>query len=203
MNYFIAINCSEVSNYLKTLQYEIEVPNKVNYAQNFHLTLKFLGKIDDEQTINMIKKRLETFSFDKEFKKINNNKKNNSELNITLSHIGEFVVGEQRRIVWVGIKEKELLKSIQEKVDNLLYPILEKDKRFFPHITLLRIKNNNKSLFNWNLFEQRIKSKYVNTQFIDERIMKVNKIELLKSSYNNKTKETKYEALAKYYLNEN
>ena len=134
MRLFIAIELPEdIKNYLRQIQQQLpEV--RMSKAKDFHLTLKFLGEIDETMAEN-IKRELEKISFEK--------------FSLTLSDIGVFPNERNVRVVWTGLKEcKELIK-LQKAVEAALRSFgFKSDKRFHPHLTLARIKHvDDKKLF--------------------------------------------------------
>lgn len=120
MRTFISIDIPEkIKKEIVKIQSSLpEFIGKKTEFENLHLTLKFLGEVD-EKKIGEIKKRL---------KKI---KLNSFEAEI--SSIGMF----SDRIIWIGIRNcVELQKEIDEKFQDLF----EKEKRFMGHLTIARIK---------------------------------------------------------------
>jgi 2'-5' RNA ligase len=95
---------------------------KKTEPENLHLTLKFLGEIDEEKIIE-IKRRLKDVKF-KAF-----------ECNI--NEIGVFSP-KYVKIVWVHLSKcNKLQKLIDEKLDGLF----ERENRFMSHVTNLKNKN--------------------------------------------------------------
>lgn len=105
---------------------------KINWVkeENFHLTLKFIGKTQAKQILEIIKTlehcALQTDAF-----------------SMQLNRIGIFGSAYHARVVWAGISENEPL----NKLHNRLVQDLEKigfpsdRQNFVPHFTLGRIKN--------------------------------------------------------------
>jgi RNA 2',3'-cyclic 3'-phosphodiesterase len=98
---------------------------KVTELENLHLTLKFLGEINEEtlkkieQTLNEIK--LKPFQ-------------------AKLGTIGTFSHHKQPRIVWVKVDGKGMY-ELQRAIDNALVKIdVAPEVRFMSHLTLARIK---------------------------------------------------------------
>ena len=94
---------------------------RLTSSENLHLTLKFLGEIEDS-VINDVKKRL-SFIKHPPFK-------------LTLKDIGVF---SQKfiKIIWVKVSEVPL----QLLIDNCLNEIFELENRFMGHITIARVKS--------------------------------------------------------------
>lgn len=98
---------------------------------NIHLTLKFLGEIDDEQVVK-IKTSLDEIV------------KNHRPFNIHLAKIGAFPKLSYPRVVWVAIDEgcqecKTLAKSIEEAMEKLGFK--KEERPFSPHLTLGRVRS--------------------------------------------------------------
>ncbi len=131
---FIAINLSE--NAKKGL-FKIEGSlknilnhSKVNWVkrENFHITLRFLGNIEEKQ-IDILKNALSSlFS-------------NYERFELNFHNFGVFPGIKRPRILWVGSDYispfQKLYKGFNEVIEDLGFP---EDKPFLPHITLGRIK---------------------------------------------------------------
>lgn len=99
-------------------------------SDNLHLTLKFLGNIDETQVASIsahldeIGKRVPPFSF-------------------SLSGTGAFPDFRRPRVIWIGLKGYEPAMRIVSDIDNALTAEgFEREKRpFSPHITLGRVRS--------------------------------------------------------------
>lgn len=91
--------------------------------ENLHLTLKFLGEIE-ETRVEEIKKRLETIK--------------NKRFNGSFSDLGTFSENFLR-IIWLKVAGKEIL-ELQKDVDEVLSDLFEKENRFMSHLTIARIR---------------------------------------------------------------
>jgi 2'-5' RNA ligase len=120
MRTFIAIEIpEEIKEEIVKIQNQLsEFNGKKTKFENLHLTLKFLGEINEEE-IEEIKKRL---------KKI---KLNSFEAEI--NSMGVF----SDRIVWLNVKNCE---ELQKEIDEKLLGFFEKEKRFMGHLTIARVK---------------------------------------------------------------
>ncbi len=94
---------------------------KLTKPENLHLTLKFLGEIDEEN-IEKTKEKLRAIKFPK-FK-------------ITLGNIGVFSE-KFIRIVWLHLNGVE---ELQKVIDERLKDLFEPERRFMSHLTIARIK---------------------------------------------------------------
>jgi len=120
MRTFIAIDIPEkIKKEIIKIQNQLpEFKGKKTEIENLHLTLKFLGEVD-EKKISEVKRRLTEIELASFIAEINS--------------IGMF----SDRIVWLGVRNcNELQKQIDEKLSDLF----EKEKRFMGHLTIARIK---------------------------------------------------------------
>jgi 2'-5' RNA ligase len=95
--------------------------------ENCHITLKFLGEVD-EKKLEEIKAELSKIEAEK-FK-------------ISLKGTGAFPNESYVRVVWVGVEEgKQESLRLQEEIDQELSKIgFPKEKNFEPHLTIARVK---------------------------------------------------------------
>ena len=141
MRAFIAIFLpKEILDYLYEVENKLkkELPAKINWVakSRLHYTLKFLGQVD-EKNINSIKERLKKISF--------------SSFKITLDKIGVFPNENFIRVIWIGLKSKELI-DLQKLIDYELLDLFPREQEFIPHLTLGRVKNiQDKEKFKKNL----------------------------------------------------
>ena len=128
--------------------------------ENLHLTLKFLGNIDEEQIIK-IKEAIAGVS----------GKFTSFEVNF--DNFGFFPNGRKPRVFFISAAPEELLKSIAAELEEELETLgFEKESRFKSHITLARIKNPK----NINLLKAKIKDTRIDKKF------PINEITLYKST---------------------
>jgi 2'-5' RNA ligase len=148
MRLFIAIEFEELSDYLKQLQQQIPEA-KATFPKQFHLTLKFLGEVD-ENKLEEIKKKLKQIPF--------------SPFKLKLKDTGVFPSEKFIRVVWIGLEDGEQIKQLQQQIENSLEEMFKKDDRFHPHITLARIKfieNEKKEEFISKIKEIKIEPKEI------------------------------------------
>ncbi len=105
----------------------------------FHLTVFFLGDIDKEK-LNSLIKNLENFSKENSFGKIT----------FESNSIGCFPNFKFPRVIFVDLKNEDMkVFEFFEKLSAILQESgFESDKKFHPHLTLARIKNNFKPQLN-------------------------------------------------------
>lgn len=135
MRLFIAFEIPEdVTQIIKGIQDKIIFDGKATNVKQFHLTLKFLGEVDDSK-VEQIVSELSKIRF--------------SGFDAHLSGTGVFPDRSHVRVVWVGLEPKDKLVEIQKQVDSATEKFgFSQDKDFQPHLTLARIKfvNNKKEL---------------------------------------------------------
>ena len=141
MRCFIGIDLPIVAiKEIQKIQKKLE-PNfvgRLTSGENLHLTLKFIGEIE-EDAISDVKKRLSSIT--------------HPPFELILKDVGGF---SQKfvKIIWVKVSEIPL----QPLVDNCLKDIFKLENRFMGHITIARVK----SLADQNSFLQLINTTKVN-----------------------------------------
>ncbi len=126
---FIALDLpKEMISELKKIQEELRKQNlfigKFTEENNMHLTLKFLGSIQND-TVTKVKDRLNGI-------KLNSFEADIDELGIFSE---EFI-----RIIWVKLNGNEVF-ELQKQIDDKLIDFFPKEERFMSHITIARVKN--------------------------------------------------------------
>ncbi|MFH1425676.1 MAG: RNA 2',3'-cyclic phosphodiesterase [archaeon] len=97
---------------------------KLTELENLHLTLKFLGEIDNSR-LTKVKTALSKISFPK--------------FQAKLQEAGTFSYNKKPKIAWIKIGGKETY-DLQKVIDNSLKDLLPKEERFMSHLTIARIK---------------------------------------------------------------
>lgn len=136
MRTFIAIELPrEIKSFLAELQNKLKESGadvKWVEPQNIHLTLKFIGEID-ENKLDQIARIIENVAQDKKT------------FSICLSSIGAFPKIDYPRIIWIGIDDKgdtETKQIAEELEDNLTKIGIPKEGRLFSsHITIGRTRS--------------------------------------------------------------
>lgn len=95
---------------------------------NIHLTLKFLGNIDDYQ-IKRVKDAMDTLKDVKTF-------------NMDLYKIGGFPSLLKPRVIWIGMKQEDKIKYLFDRINALISDINKEGREFSSHITIGRVKNH-------------------------------------------------------------
>ena len=125
---FIAIEFSddvikEIAR-IQELLAKTKFTGKVTELENLHLTLKFLGEIDDKK-IEEVKKKLKEIKL--------------SSMKLKLGKIGTFSIHGNPNIIWVKVEGKEIY-ELQKKIDDSLGDLFKPEERFMSHLTIARIK---------------------------------------------------------------
>jgi len=127
---FIAIDFSEIDEVLREIIRVQEEVSKVKFKgkltepENLHLTLKFLGEIDEDK-LEEVKKRLREIKF--------------KEMELKLGSIGTFSIRGNPRIVWIKV-EGEGIWELQKQIDDKLKDLFKPEERFMGHLTVARVK---------------------------------------------------------------
>ncbi len=121
MRTFIAIEIPEkIKKEIVKIQKKLpEFKGKITEKENLHLTLKFLGEVNEEK-LEEVKKRLKKIhlkSFETEIK-----------------DMGMF----SDRIVWLRMAN---CKELQREIDDKLSGLFETENRFMGHLTIARVKD--------------------------------------------------------------
>jgi 2'-5' RNA ligase len=140
MRAFIAVELEEIiKKSLSSIQEDlkkIQPDMKLVATNNIHLTLRFLGEIN-EDGLNPIKKILEYVA----------SRENTFE--ISLSSLGTFPSINAIKVIWIGVEEgKKTLTDLAQEINVLLEKenISKPDREFSAHITLARTRSSlNKS----------------------------------------------------------
>ena len=129
---FIAIEINATSS---ILEFEKEIKKtgadiKLVEPQNIHITLKFLGDIE-ETLIDKIERIMKDAV--KEIKPFT----------MKLNETGVFPNNNYVRVIWIGIKEAQIIETIVKTIDEHLSKLgFKKEKRgFSPHLTIARVKS--------------------------------------------------------------
>ncbi len=133
---------------------------KLVSVDNLHLTLKFLGEVDEEKIPEIINKvsaiTLPPFS-------------------ISFQGVGVFPSLERINVIWIGIQSSELL-SLTTKINTRLDYIRKEDREEIPHLTLARMKSaKNKETI--TQFVQKYQHPSFGTMLLDRFFLYESKLE--------------------------
>lgn len=99
---------------------------------NLHITLQFLGNIQQAEHISVEKKMNEIL-------------KNTERFQIDLRNIDAFGSLEKGRLVWMGVRESQNLMGIQSEIQTACHELLPENFKdqmeFKPHVSLARLRN--------------------------------------------------------------
>jgi len=97
-------------------------------AGNYHLTLRFIGEIDEGQAedVDAALSRIRGPRFD-----------------VALATVGHFGL----RQLWVGVERNEALQHLHDKIESALtrLGLPPDERRYTPHVTLARLKGTSES----------------------------------------------------------
>ncbi len=131
MRAYIAVDLEEeeIKKKIERLQEELEASGaimKLVEPRNFHVTLKFLGEIDDS-LVERIKEKLESLEA--------------SSFYAPLIGLGAFPHPSRPRVVFIDIPSQEL-STLMEEIDRAMHSLgFELERRGYkPHLTIARVK---------------------------------------------------------------
>jgi 2'-5' RNA ligase len=179
MRSFVAIGAEGLKidlTYLKDLLSSNQLEYNFIPESNHHITLCFLGNIEEEQ-IPQVRRILQEVASE------------HDSFRLRLSGIKAFPDETNARVIWIGLQNSLVLRSLQGECVRKLNDIglnLE-EKEFIPHLSVARLYKNA------NLTD--ILSQFKHQEFCE---IKVEKIELYKSELTEKTPV--YHSLLQCYL---
>jgi 2'-5' RNA ligase len=159
---FIAVNLNEeIKRTLGELRKNFEdLPLRFVKPESMHITLKFLGEVDERKLEKLMKKmdEIKVRSFE-----------------IRVQGVGVFPSERYPRVLWAGVSGdfRELHKEVERITRSLGFP--KDDKPFKPHITIARLKNLSASE------RAELIERMKNVEF-QSKGMKVESVELMKST---------------------
>ena len=116
----------EIIGELRRMNLDGRFPN----SRSIHLTLKFLGSVEEEK-IPQISEALEESS------------QGIAPFDFELRRIGVFPHLGNPRVVWMGVSDSEPLRELQKRMERRFEEIgfSRETREFKPHLTLLRVKS--------------------------------------------------------------
>ncbi len=152
---FIAIELKDKETIEKIVSFssclkQIQQRMKLIASENLHMTVKFLGNIQETLAPNI-------YSILK--KDINEKLFQRRSFQYSLKGVGQF---NQFSVLWIKlIGDISFLQNIKDTVENVLYKNLgvDRDKRtrFKPHLTIGRLKRGKINYKTFNVLKERIK----------------------------------------------
>jgi len=178
---FVAVPVSfEIKDYIFDQVTTLIGDNRYKWESKdkMHITIKFLGDTETSK-IKEIDELLNTSVSDF------------SKFSLELNKIGFFYKDKEPKVLWYNFKDSDMLNKInsglEDRFANIGFP--KENKKFKPHITLLRIKPG--------VFKEELKE--LENIKIENKVFEVNKIELIKSEL--KPSGSFYTKLNEYKLN--
>lgn len=113
--------------------------------ENFHMTLKFIGNVEEED-IDSIKKAMRLAA------------DGAKSIEIEMDRVSHFEK-KKRKILWYGIKKNEYVENLQRRVDEELSRKLEikMDDEYIPHITIGRNIIADEETYKANIYSKKIR----------------------------------------------
>ncbi len=129
---FIAVDIGRVPELLKFVKALRDIDSDLKFVKldNLHITLKFLGDIDEElvpEIESFMRKAVE----------------GHGPFEMDLKGTGVFPNYKRISVVWAGLEKTEVLADIADKLNNNLTMMGFRQERrgFSPHITIARVGN--------------------------------------------------------------
>ena len=124
MRCFISINMSKkITKEIEIIQQKLPAFfGKKTELENLHLTLKFLGEINEDK-IEEVKDKLKEIKFKNFYTEI--------------KYIG-FFDNQKYGIIWLHLSN---CAELQKQIDNKLKDLFELGRRFMSHLTIARVKS--------------------------------------------------------------
>ncbi|MBD3387827.1 MAG: RNA 2',3'-cyclic phosphodiesterase [Candidatus Altiarchaeales archaeon] len=128
MRCFLAIGCpDEVKDELVKAQEELLDFGRMKAVEyeNLHLTLKFLGDIEDIEPVTRALERV-----------------GHSRFAVTVKGLGAFPSRNRPRVLWAGVEKGSAeVSELHGRLEEALEPLgFSRDGKFHPHITLARVR---------------------------------------------------------------
>lgn len=159
---FISINLSDrdKKELGRTVVKWRDLPVKWTKEANLHVTLVYLGHVDDALIGNICKK----------VKAVASRK---SIFDIEFDCVGVGPSASDQRLVWLSGKTSEKMKKLQEEIEKELEIFESEKKSFQPHITLGRIRKHK-----WEMLDKKpvVKDKF-------DLILAVETIDVMASNF--------------------
>ncbi|WP_129125131.1 RNA 2',3'-cyclic phosphodiesterase [Geomonas oryzae] len=98
-------------------------------TDQIHLTLRFLGDVQPKEAAGL-KEALAAIAF--------------APFPLTVQGVGHFPPHGHPRVLWIGLEESRPLLELQQRIETAVAGagIVPEERRFSPHITIARIKEN-------------------------------------------------------------
>jgi RNA 2',3'-cyclic 3'-phosphodiesterase len=170
MRTFVAVNFEQPirAKITQTRNELTPLSKKIKWVeeQNLHLTLKFLGEIEEKTVVEIDEALKNTLS-------------NTAQFDINLAGLGVFPGLSRPRVIWIGIeKGKDELAQLNLEIESRLEPLgfMTEERPFSPHLTIGRVKEplNEKESGILSGFIERFHSEEISIKIVQQ-------IDLMKS----------------------
>lgn len=124
---FIAIDPPEQLRLsIKSICHGLPTDTRWTPPEQFHLTLRFIGAVDDHLAL-LIKKALSDLSY--------------SPFWLQIKGLGYFPPRRQPKILWAGVAINPDLEQLQGRIENRLVQLglTPENRKFHPHLTIARL----------------------------------------------------------------
>ena len=110
--------------------------------EKIHLTLKFIGEVDDDK----VRYISESLNFIENYYKFE----------CKLSRFGFFFKGGGAKILWIGLSSSNSIYKLVEEINSTLekFSIPKDERKFRSHLTLMRLKDKDSYRFPVKAFEE-------------------------------------------------
>lgn len=107
-----------------------EIEHRWVPVQNLHVTIKFLGEVDDARVPDLITSVTEISNRHAPFQ-------------LKLQTIGAFPDLKKGRVLWMGVQNSLTLQSLQQECEQTMLKMsfAAEEKIFRPHLTLARLRS--------------------------------------------------------------
>ncbi len=121
---------------ISSLLQKFNEPVKYEPIEKLHLTLLFLGSVDESLIPSINQNSLNISNYF-------------SETEVTFENLGVFKNFKQPRVIWIGMHDNSELKKLSLELRNMIsqFGITTEEREFSPHITIGRVKGNLSSKF--------------------------------------------------------
>jgi RNA 2',3'-cyclic 3'-phosphodiesterase len=130
---FIALPASsEIQQKMTTVQSELKAVQadvKWELQDKFHITLKFLGSVEQSKIESLSSALLDSV---KQF----------LGFELTYNSLGTFPNIQNPRVIWIGAKTDQVMLDLHSRIENVCsnFGFQKEERAFHPHITFGRVK---------------------------------------------------------------
>lgn len=143
---FIAINPDKATRqYInkKIVPLENSIKGKWVPYNNYHITLLYVGFVDDQEMVNYCRKLKKGISGIKPFE-------------LEFNSIGWGPNEQRKKMIWIKGKENNNLIKLREIVEEVIKETKQQHKKFNPHITCARINRKESLKTDEDIFRKEV-----------------------------------------------